>query len=695
MHLFGIKWKIALISSSINKLKLKQILIIYFFGIGILALPAQGTKGITPVPAKANTSIGNTWAVIVGISDYQNPDIPDLQYAARDASAFIHYLKSPAGGSIEDSHIKGLLNEKATAGQFAAALDWLMEKAKENDQAIIYFSGHGDVERKTITQPGFLLCWDAPAKVYMGGGTFGLVYLQEVISTLSLQIKAKVIVITDACRSGKLAGSEIGGSHATAANLAKQYANEIKIMSCQPDELSIEGPEWGGGRGVFSYFLLNGITGLADQNRDGKVTLFELERFLDDKVPEAAAPKSQIPLTIGNKGAMISYVDQASLALLLKDMNSDLYTDEIVASTDKQIKSEEHQKTDPILEEKYKRFKKALKEGHLLFPEENAAWTLYQELKDKPFLKAELPEIQSNFAAALQDEAQQAINDYLKADPIELKKRWSYDERYTQFPAYLNKAAELLGESHFLYKSIKAREHYFSGLNLRLKGELKKDTTFYRIAISEQTKTLNLDSSAAYAYNELGILERRFRNYPKAISYFNEAIKHSPKWVYPWANLSISFTNSGNLEMGIKTGLKAVEIEPSSILSQLNLGVAYENNMEFLKAKQQYLKTLELDSTDKDALLDLARVLCIEKNYSKSEKVLSQYKSYYPEDVAMYLPAQLCLFILQNQDDKAYDALESSLKSGFNNFNSIESEPDLKNFITNPKYLALKKKYFN
>ncbi len=674
---------------------MKQILIIYFFGIGILALPAQGTKGITPVPAKANATVCNTWAVIVGISDYQNPDIPDLQYAARDASAFIHYLKSPAGGSLEDSHIKGLLNEKATAGQFAAALDWLMEKAKENDQAIIYFSGHGDVERKTITQPGFLLCWDAPAKVYMGGGTFGLVYLQEVISTLSLQIKAKVLVITDACRSGKLAGSEIGGSHATAANLAKQYANEIKIMSCQPDELSIEGPEWGGGRGVFSYFLLNGITGLADQNRDGKVTLFELERFLDDKVPEAAAPKSQIPLTIGNKGAMISYVDQASLALLLKDMNSDLYTDEIVASTDKQIKSEEHQKTDPILEEKYKRFKKSLKEGHLIYPEENAAWTLYQELKDKPFLAAELSEIQSNFAAALQDEAQQAINDYLKADPKELKKRWSYDERYERFPVYLNKAAELLGESHFLYKSIKAREHYFTGLILRLNGERKKDTTLIKMALVEQAKTISLDSSAAYAYNELGILERRLKNYKSSVNYFNQSIEQSPKWVLPLTNLANTYSLLGNNEMAIRLGIQAISIDPHSVLSHYNLGKAYEFDSNWKKAKEIYLQTLALDSTEKDALLDLGLMNYLEKDYIQAEHIVLKYSNLYPNDSHMYIPALACIYVVQGKEDKAYNTLETAFKKGYQDFKSIESEPDLKNFITSPKYIALKKKYLN
>jgi hypothetical protein len=69
-------------------------------------------------------------------------------------------------------------------GQFAAALDWLWEVSKEGDLAIIYFSGHGDVEKKSI-HPAmeYLLCWDAPSRVYMGGGAFALPMFQDVVTT--------------------------------------------------------------------------------------------------------------------------------------------------------------------------------------------------------------------------------------------------------------------------------------------------------------------------------------------------------------------------------------------------------------------------------------------------------------------------------------------------------------------------------
>jgi len=112
-------------------------------------------KGASPIGTKTDKSTsGTTYAVVVGISDYQDPGIPDLRFADKDAEAFTNYLRSESGGKLDGDHLKVLLNEKATVAQFAIALDWLMEVVKENDQVIIYFSGHGDLEKKTITQTG-------------------------------------------------------------------------------------------------------------------------------------------------------------------------------------------------------------------------------------------------------------------------------------------------------------------------------------------------------------------------------------------------------------------------------------------------------------------------------------------------------------------------------------------------------------
>ena len=126
-----------------------------------------------------------------------------------------------------------------------------------------------------------------------------------------------MLLITDACRSGKLAGNAIGGSQLTSQNLATQYANEVKILSCQPDEYSIEGEQWGGGRGAFSYHLIDGLYGMADIDSDLNINLKEIDRYLEDHVSMEVAPESQNPMTIGSKTEKLTEV----FPKILDDLN--------------------------------------------------------------------------------------------------------------------------------------------------------------------------------------------------------------------------------------------------------------------------------------------------------------------------------------------------------------------------------------
>ena len=261
-----------------------------------------------------------TRAVVIGISDYQDPDIPDLKYADRDAKAFAEFLRSPSGGNLDEDNIRVLTNDKATSGQMGAELGWLIDESKEGDIVIVYFSGHGDVETKIFGDPGYLLAWDAPSRSYLTGGVLEINSFNRIIQSLSIQNKAKVIVITDACRAGALAGEKFGGAQISNASLAEKFANEIKILSCQHDEFSIEGEQWGGG--IFSHHLIKGLYGMADENNDRKVNLKEIERYLEDKVPLEADPHQQTPMAIGNIKENISQVDDEILAEIQKGNQS-------------------------------------------------------------------------------------------------------------------------------------------------------------------------------------------------------------------------------------------------------------------------------------------------------------------------------------------------------------------------------------
>ena len=238
---------------------------------------------LTACSANAQTisdPVQNTYAVVVGISQYQNPFIPRLTYADKDATLFAEWLQSKAGGSVPGYRINLFTNENATIANVYAALDRLKSQARENDLVYIYFSGHGDIETRDTISKGYLLAWNSPATNYRNNA-ISVADINENANILSTINKAKVIIITDACHSGKMAGDFYKGRQLTAANLQLVLNNQVRLASCEATEEAAEGPYWGEGRGVFSYYLLRGLQGLATPESNGVIKLNTLETFMN------------------------------------------------------------------------------------------------------------------------------------------------------------------------------------------------------------------------------------------------------------------------------------------------------------------------------------------------------------------------------------------------------------------------------
>ncbi|MCB0690012.1 MAG: caspase family protein [Saprospiraceae bacterium] len=602
----------------------------------------QTTKGLKPIAEQYKVQ-GIKRAVIVGISDYQNQDIPDLEFADRDAQQFADFMKNLKTGSVAEENITLLLNENATAGNFISALYGLLENSKEGDEAIIYFSGHGDVESRTLSQPGFLLCWDSPSKVYMGGGTLGLTYLKEIINTLSTQNKTKTIVITDACRSGKLAGSEVGGSSATASYLSKQYANEIKIMSCQPNEFALESKAWGNGRGLFSYFLIAGLGGLADADNDNQVSLKELQRYIEDNVSKYAQPMDQNPMSIGDRTFVLSEVDSESKqkyeALLVQNQSFDNINHKNITLV-----------KDSILRNLLEAFDTAIKNKDLLGEDSKSAYEIYMQMQVFDEFKQYRNLYKRNLAAALQDGAQQAINDYLNSDLQELMHRWKFENKYDRYPEYLLSAAKLMGKDHFYFNTLMSRYYYFKGLLMRLKGEKAKDFEIIQQSIQYQDSCLAIDSLAVFAMNEKGFANFLLGKYDIANNYFEKTLKYSPKWQLVWSNLCANNNEYGNYSKAIACGKKAIEIDSNFILAYGNLALSYRDSGDSNESKKLLFQAYHIDSTFLFTLEKIGNYYYRENNFELAQKYF--YKFYEIDSTDVDININLMHTYLNLSDDK-------------------------------------------
>ena len=638
----------------------------------------EGEKGVSPISSPLGGGReGATYAVVVGISDYQDEGIPDLRFADKDALAFAGFLQSPAGGSLDEDHLKVLINEKATVAQFAIALDWLMEVVKENDRVLVYFSGHGDVERKTITQPGYLLCWDAPSKIYLAGGALALPMFQDVITTLSAQNKAKVVVITDACRSGKLSGSSVGGSQITGSNLAKQYANEIKILSCQPDEYSIEGEQWGGGRGAFSYHLLDGLYGMADRDNDQTVTVREIDMYLGDHVTPEVAPQNQLPMIVGNGREKLTDIFPDILAKIKEGKKGQMQL--FTATESRGIEDDVLAAADSNVVEMYFAFQKALEDKQFLFvpkgqaeagrDENDYAEFYYKKLAAEPSLERLHSSMRRNYAAALQDDAQQVMNDWMKtsqdqlleAETGEKKGRLPikvFTEKVRAFPACLERAAELLGKEHYMYATLQARKHFFEGY-LLANSDRNPNKELGDKALAQFHQALQWQPELPQAYwLMISVYGYNLLQPDSAEVYAQKAMKLYPFWVMPYTDLAFLFSEKYKLFDRAKPYLEqAMQIDSNSLLVLSNWGIYHMVQKEYEKAEKYYKKSIQLDSTYSYVYNNLGILYRKIRRYKEAEKY---YKKSIQIDSTNILPYSNLGNVYN--DTRRYEQAEEYLK---------------------------------
>jgi uncharacterized caspase-like protein len=239
---------------------------------------ATSSTGETAV-AMASPRIAQKWAVIVGVGEYRNEGITDLRYAGKDAQSVYDFLRSSAAGPFDQDHILLLKDAQATGQAIREALFVFLQKANYNDLVVIYFAGHGTPDP---TRPGnlYLLPHDADLKALASTGF----PMWDVKTALSRHIKAeRVIVIADACHSG---AAREGMTNPINGSFEELFtpSRRVILTAADDNELSHEDARWGGGHGVFTFNLIEGLKGSADADKNGIVTFSEVSDYVAGKV---------------------------------------------------------------------------------------------------------------------------------------------------------------------------------------------------------------------------------------------------------------------------------------------------------------------------------------------------------------------------------------------------------------------------
>ena len=212
----------------------------------------------------------NIWAAVIGINNY--PHVRKLQYAVNDARAFYDYLVH--SNQIPVENVTLLLNQEANLTKVRSILGTHLKSiANKDDMVIIYFAGHGATEKDVMSPDGdglekYLLPYDAdPKDLYATALPMGE------ISRIFNRIRSeRLIFIADSCYSGASGGRTISVT-GMRANISDAFLDRIAggkgriiLTASGANEVSSEDEKLQ--HGVFTYFLLKGLRGKADTDKD-------------------------------------------------------------------------------------------------------------------------------------------------------------------------------------------------------------------------------------------------------------------------------------------------------------------------------------------------------------------------------------------------------------------------------------------
>jgi hypothetical protein len=249
--------------------------------IEIIASDAHDNRMRVVIPIIQGTRTASArYAVVIGVSHYRDSRIRNLRYADRDAEAIRDFLLDPRGGGVPRANLLYLANETATYANIHSALFDFLAKPGPEDLAIVYFAGHGTPDPKRPDNV-YMVGYDTDIE-HIGGTAVPMWDLQ---ASFERTLHASVVTFVDACHSG--------GAKDQLANLSNQ--NWIKlgygrhravITASEVNELSSEGEKWGGGHGVFTYYLLQALGGAGDGKPDHAVSVGEVFDYVRRQVVE-------------------------------------------------------------------------------------------------------------------------------------------------------------------------------------------------------------------------------------------------------------------------------------------------------------------------------------------------------------------------------------------------------------------------
>ena len=244
----------------------------------------------------------NRVALIIGIEKYEQA--PPASFANLDATYFYEYARK--GFGVSKSNMMLLVDEDANLIKSLGIISkWLPGKVVKNQtELIIFFAGHGlaSNDGKEL----YFLTQDSDPDLLSRTALSRTELFKEI---LSLEPKS-VTMFMDTCYSGISRDEEVLLASARPIRIAADDQDGVPdnftiFTASQLDQISSGLKE--ASHGIFSYYLMKGLEGKADANKDKQITNGELLAYMDQNVSQKASElgRQQNPSLAGDRDQVL------------------------------------------------------------------------------------------------------------------------------------------------------------------------------------------------------------------------------------------------------------------------------------------------------------------------------------------------------------------------------------------------------
>lgn len=280
----------------------------------VVALDGQpfddSSDGSLTMPEREQDLYGKSWAAVIGVNDYQH--WPDLEYAVNDAQAVGDMLAEDLG--FVEENIFRLTDGDATRENIMALIGETLadpDRVAEEDRVFIFFAGHGTTRSLPAGGSlGYIIPSDADYRSYQNRAIS-----MSTLNDLSSVIPAKhVFFVMDSCYSGLAltrAGVTVGNTRGYLEQITSRRTRQILTAGDADQQVADGGP---GGHSIFTWSLLQGLSGLADTDDNGFITASELGTYMSPVVSSYADQTPKFGHLAGSAGGDFAFeVDAASI----------------------------------------------------------------------------------------------------------------------------------------------------------------------------------------------------------------------------------------------------------------------------------------------------------------------------------------------------------------------------------------------